>query len=282
MIATHAMSVGNTAAASARRTMCAIRSAIVADRPSPTRRQWHFADDGGRRDGRQSRGRGGAAVLRLAGIVLAVGLADSLNPSTVGPAVYLATTQRPVARVALFTLGVFAVNLAAGIALALGPGTLLVHLVPRPDPTVRHALELAAGLVLIAIAAAMGAARNRLAGHELPMREGGGGAALALGASIAAVELPTAAPYLGVIAVIAAQRPSLAQTAALLALFCAAFVAPLLAILVVLVVAGDRAEPVLAKGGAWLQWHWPVVLATLLLLAGGGLTIAGASGLLDG
>jgi cytochrome c biogenesis protein CcdA len=221
-------------------------------------------------------------VLRLAGIVLAVGLADSLNPSTVGPALYLATAQRPVARVALFTLGVFAVNLAAGIALALGPGRLLVHLVPRPDRTVGHALELAAGLVLIAIAGAMWAARKRLARHALPMREGGGGSALALGASIAAVELPTAAPYLGVIAAIVAARPGVPQTIALLVLFCAAFVAPLLAILVVLVVAGDRAGPVLANGGAWLERHWPVVLAALLLVVGGGLTIAGAMGLIRG
>jgi cytochrome c biogenesis protein CcdA len=221
-------------------------------------------------------------VLRLGGIVLAVGLADSVNPSTVGPAVYLATAKRPVARVALFTLGVFAVNLAAGIALALGPGMLLVHLVPRPDRTVRDALELAAGLVLMAIAVALWTGRRRLAGHALPMREGGGRSALALGASIAAVELPTAAPYLGVIAAIVAERPSTPQTIALLSVFCSAFVAPLLAILVALVVAGDRAAPVLARGGAWLERRWPVVLAALLALVGGGLLATGASGLLGG
>ena len=219
-------------------------------------------------------------MLRLAGIVLGVGLADSLNPSTVGPGLYLATAPRPVARVALFTLGVFAVNLAAGIALALGPGMLLVHVVPSPDRTVRHALELAAGLVLLAIAVGLWAARRRLTRHELPMRRGGGRSALALGASIAAVELPTAAPYLDVVAAIVAARPSVPQTIALLALFCGAFVAPLLAILVVLAVAGDRAAPVLARGGAWLEHRWPVVLAALLLLVGGGLTAAGASGLL--
>ena len=94
-------------------------------------------------------------MLRLAGVVLAVGLADSLNPSTVGPALYLATGQRPVVRVSLFALGVFAVNLAAGIVLAAGPGRLLVALIPRPDRAVRHALELAAGIVLIAIAVAL-------------------------------------------------------------------------------------------------------------------------------
>ena len=219
-------------------------------------------------------------MLRLAGIVLGVGLADSLNPSTVGPGLYLATAPRPVARVALFTLGVFAVNLAAGIALALGPGMLLAQVVPSPDRTVRHALELAAGLVLLAIAVGLWAARRRLTRHELPMRRGGGRSALALGASIAAVELPTAAPYLGVVAAIVAARPSVPQTIALVALFCGAFIAPLLAILVVLAVAGDRAAPVLARGGAWLEHRWPVVLAALLLLVGGGLTAAGASGLL--
>lgn len=219
-------------------------------------------------------------MLRLAGIVLGVGLADSLNPSTVGPALYLATAPRPVARVALFTLGVFAVNFTAGIALALGPGMLLVHLVPQPDRTVRHALELAAGLVLLAIAVGLWAARRRLARRGLPMRRGGGGSALALGASIAAVELPTAVPYLGVIAAIVAAPASVPQTIALLALFCGAFVAPLLTIVVVLVVAGERAAPVLARGGAWLERRWPVVLAALLLLVGGGLTAAGARGLL--
>ena len=219
-------------------------------------------------------------MLRLAGVVLGVGLADSLNPSTVGPALYLATAARPVARVALFTLGVFAVNLAAGVVLALGPGRLLVQVVPRPDPTVRHALELAAGLVLLTIAVGLWAARGRLARHELPMRRGGGGSALALGASIAAVELPTAAPYLGVIAAIVAARPSVPQTIALLGLFCAAFVAPLLAIVAALVVAGDRATPVLARAGAWLERRWPVVLAGLVALVGAGLAVAGARGLL--
>ena len=221
-------------------------------------------------------------MLRLADIALGVGLADSLNPSTVGPALYLATARRPVARVALFTLGVFAVNFAAGIVLTLGPGMLLVHVVPRPDRTVRHPLELAAGLVLLAIAVGLWAARRRLARHELPMRQGGGNSALALGASITAVELPTAAPYLGVIAAIVAARPSVPQTITLLGLFCSAFVAPLLAILLVLLIGGDRAAAVLAPAGAWLERRWPVVLAALLLLVGGALTAAGASGLLGG
>jgi cytochrome c biogenesis protein CcdA len=239
-----------------------------------------FADDGVQGAWRLGPGRGGAAMLRLAGVALVVGLADSLNPSTVGPALYLATARRPVARVALFTIGVFAVNLAGGILLATGPGRLLIGVLPRPDRTVRHAIELSAGIALTALAAALWLGRRRLARRELPMRGGGGGSALIGGASIAAVELPTAAPYFAVIAGLVAARPSVPQTIAILAVFCAAFIAPLVAIIVVLLIAGERADPLLQKGGGWLQRHWPVVLAAVLLLVGVGLTVNGATGLL--
>src|SRR5881275_1259806 len=67
-----------------------------------------------------------AVMLRLAGVAISVGLADSLNPSTVGPALYLATAQRAVLRVLLFTVGVFAVDVVGGIGLTVGPGRLLL------------------------------------------------------------------------------------------------------------------------------------------------------------
>jgi hypothetical protein len=57
-----------------------------------------------------------------------------------------------------------------------------------------------------------------------------------------------------------------------------AFVAPLIAIVAILVIAGDRADPLLRRCGEWLQRHWPVVLAALLLVAGGALTVIGAAG----
>ena len=77
-------------------------------------------------------------MLRLAGVAISVGVADSLNPSTVGPALYLATARNGVVRVMLFTIGVFAVDLAGGILLTAGPGRLLLGLVPHlrapPEP----------------------------------------------------------------------------------------------------------------------------------------------------
>jgi cytochrome c biogenesis protein CcdA len=219
-------------------------------------------------------------MLRLVGVVISVGLADSLNPSTIGPALYLATGQRRVVRVLLFTVGVFAVNLAAGIVLTIGPGRLLLGLVPHPQRTVKHVIELVAGVTLLAVAVALWRGRRGLARRELPMRSGGGGSALVTGASIAAVELPTAVPYFAVIAAIVASSASVPQEIGLVALYCLAFVLPLLAIIVTLLVAGERADPLLAKAAAWLQRQWPLVLATLLLVVGSALILAGGAGLL--
>ncbi len=134
--------------------------------------------------------------------------------------------------------------------------------------------------MLLAAAVALWLGRRSLARRELPMRSGGDGSALIAGASIAAVELPTAVPYFAVIAAIVASSATVPQEIGLVALYCLAFVLPLLAIIVALLVAGERADPWLQKSGAWLQRRWPVVLATLLLLVGGALTVLGGAGLL--
>ena len=221
-------------------------------------------------------------LLRVAGVTASVGLADSLNPTTVGPALYLATAGRRLLRVTQFTLGVFSVNLVAGVVLTIGPGRLLLGLVPHPRGTVRHVIELVAGVVLVVAAAALWRRRRSLAKRELPMSAssgGGGGSALVTGMSIAAVELPTAAPYFAVIAGIVASSANLPQEIGLLVLYNVCFVLPLLAIIAVLVFAGERADPWLQKGGAWLQRRWPVVLAVLLLVVGSALTILGGTGL---
>jgi cytochrome c biogenesis protein CcdA len=219
-------------------------------------------------------------VLRRIGVMISVGLADSLNPSTVGPALYLATVGRRVWRVTQFTIGVFAVNFVVGLVLTIGPGRLLIGLVPHPQRAVRHVIELVAGVVLLVVAVALWRGRRSLARRELPMRSGsGGGSALIAGASIAAIELPTAVPYFAVIGGIVASSATLPQEIGLLAIYNVAFVLPLLTIIALLLLAGERADPWLQKGGEWLQRRWPVVLASLLLLVGSALTVLGGTGL---
>lgn len=217
-------------------------------------------------------------MVRQLVVAISVGLADSLNPSTGGPALFLATTPHRVRRVTEFTIGVFLVNLVGGLLLTIGPGRLLLGLLPHPHRTVRHLIELAAGVALLIAAVALWRRRRKLASHELPMRSGG--SAFIAGASIAAIELPTAVPYLAVIAGIVASGMRVPGEILLLVVFNVAFVLPLLAIALVLLVLGDRATPWLEQAGAWLQRSWPAVLATVLMGAGSILAVLGGTGLL--
>jgi len=219
-------------------------------------------------------------MLRLTFAVISVGLADSLNPSTLGAALYLATVPKRVLRVAEFTFGVFLVNFAAGVVLTIGPGRALLGLVPNPKGTVRAVIELVAGVVLLVCAAALWVGRRRLARRELPMRRARGGSALIAGASITAVELPTAVPYFAVIAAIVASSAPVSQQIGMIALYNIAFVLPLLAIIAVLLIAREHADDALQRGAAWLQRTWPIVLAGLFLTVGSVLIVVGGIGLL--
>jgi cytochrome c biogenesis protein CcdA len=220
-------------------------------------------------------------VLRLAIVGLTVGLADSLNPSTVGPAVYLATVANGTLRVMQFTLGVFGVNLLVGLLLVLGPGSFLIGLIPHPQETARHVIELVAGVALLLAGAALWLGRRRLVRHQLPSQPGTGGSALAAGASIAVVELPTAVPYFAFALAIVGSSAGVPAKIALVGIYNVAFVAPLLAVALALGIIGEAADPWLERAGDWLQRRWPVVHATLLLLVGSGLTVLGGTGLVS-
>ena len=79
-----------------------------------------------------------------------------------------------------------------------------------------------------------------------------------LGASITAVELPTAFPYFAAIAAIVGAGLGPARELVLLFLFNVCFVLPLLAIIATLTFAGPIAPSgLLATGRAFLERHWP-------------------------
>ena len=62
-------------------------------------------------------------MLGLAAVILSVAALDSVNPSTVGPALVLAAVEpHSGRRVAAFTVGVFTVSTVGGIVLLVGPG----------------------------------------------------------------------------------------------------------------------------------------------------------------
>jgi cytochrome c biogenesis protein CcdA len=208
-------------------------------------------------------------MLRLIGIVISIGLADSLNPTTIAPALYMAEGKRAVAEVVEFTLGVFAVYLFGGVLVLLGPGELILDAVPRPSHTARDIIEIVVGVAMLVAAAVLWRKRDRLGmarpEHRPPTQPR---SSAILGATITAVELPTAFPYFAAIAAVVGSGYTLPRQIFLLVLFNVCFVLPLIAIAAVLAVAGDRAEDVLGRVRNFLRANWPRVLAGVALVAG--------------
>jgi cytochrome c biogenesis protein CcdA len=225
-------------------------------------------------------------MLRLLGLVISIGLVDSLNPSTIGPALLLAAGERPRRRVLLFTAGTFAVTLLGGLILTVGPGQAIVSLVPRPDATVRYILETIAGAAMLVAGALLWRRRERIRqrAQEPSARPGRRLSGVArkptlVGATIAVVELPTAFPYFAVIAAIVGSGFGLTRQILLVVIYNVCFVSPLLGIVALLAVFGERAVQILARARDYLRTRWPVVVAMIAFVAGAFVITLGITGL---
>ncbi len=215
-------------------------------------------------------------MTHLLALVLVIGIVDSANPSTIAPALYFAAGKEAHTSLVGFIVGVFVTNLAAGALLAIGPGQALMAIVPRPGDETRHLIELCAGVVTLALAAGLWLSRSRLSGHVTNLTERIDGSSLLVGAGIVVVELPTALPYFAVIATLVGSGRALGTQIALLAIFNAAFSAPLVAILAARTFAGERALDWLERIRATLDRKlarlipaFVLVIAVALLAIGG-------------
>lgn len=217
-------------------------------------------------------------MIRLIGLAISIGIADSLNPTTIAPALYLASGAHARRQVAQFTAGVFGIYLLGGLAIALGPGELVLAIVPRPGRHLSYVLEILAGAAMLTAAAFLWGYRTRLSESEPPEPRARGRSSVILGATITAVELPTAFPYFAAIAAIVGADLDVVRVILVLVVFNICFVAPLLAIIAVLTFAGSDAQRYLTRAREWLEARWPVVLAVLALVAGLVVTILGVTG----
>ncbi|MDQ6835652.1 MAG: GAP family protein [Actinomycetota bacterium] len=219
-------------------------------------------------------------MLRLIGLVVSIGIADSLNPTTIAPALYLAAQPHGRTKLIQFTAAVFGVYLVGGLIIALGPGQLLISLVPHPGRRLGYVLEVVAGVAMLTAAAFLWGYRDRLGRREARSEERTAQRSSALlGATITAVELPTAFPYFAAIAAIVGSNFDITRQVFLLVLFNVCFILPLLAIIATLTFAGPNAQRVLTTGRKKLEANWPAVVAILALLAGVFVMFLGITGL---
>jgi len=213
-------------------------------------------------------------------LVASIAFADSINPSTVVPALWMASTPR--AHLASFTLGVFAVYLAGGLVLVFGPGPAIISALHHVGGTVEHSIEAAAGVGVLVLALGLWRSRHRQQSARLPKPGCTSASAFTLGAGIMAVELPTAFIYFGAISAVLASHRAAALEVSLLVVYNALFVAPLVAIIVIRRLAGERGERWLTSSWERVRGCGQVALAALTGAAGAALVILGVAGLLAG
>ena len=217
-------------------------------------------------------------MLALALLVASVAVADSVNPSTVVPAIWMAST--PKARLGSFVTGVFATYFAGGLVLVLGPGPALISTLHHMQGTVEHGIEAGVGVVVFAVAVGLWRSRHSKTDARLPRPGCSRVTAFGLGVGIMAVELPTAFIYFGAISAILASHRGVAAEIGLLLVYNAVFIGPLVAVLAIRRFAGERAERWLASGWERLVGFAQVLVAGLTGSAGAALMILGLTGLL--
>jgi cytochrome c biogenesis protein CcdA len=218
-------------------------------------------------------------MFALTLLVASIALADSVNPSTLIPGLWLA--RAPAAgRLASYTLGVFAVYLIGGLVLLFGPGRVMINALHHFHGPLEHVLEAVGGLLVLAVAFALWRSRESGDGQPRERRSHTRTSAFALGAGIMTIELPTAFMYFGAISAILAARPAAPLQISLLAGYNALFVAPLAVLLAVRRFAGVRVDRWTLSAEARLRYAGQLALSGVAAVAGAALLAIGLSGLL--
>jgi cytochrome c biogenesis protein CcdA len=217
-------------------------------------------------------------VTDLVILVVSVAIVDSLNPTTIVPALYLTTVPHAVKAILGFAAGFFVVNTAAGIV-GLVVGRRVADLVPHPRPEVVHWAELVAGLGGLVAAALLWRRRSGVGAGFARVDGGTRRFAPLAGATIAAIELPTAVPYVLVIAAIAGSSHGAVVQISLLLVFNVLFLTPVFVIAIIRAFAGERAVEVLARFRVLLLRYAGAVMAGVALVLGLVLVTLGVVGL---
>lgn len=216
------------------------------------------------------------ATLTL--LVVSIAVADSINPSTVVPAIWMASTSR--AHLVSFTFGVFVIYLAGGLVLLFGPGPALISAMRHVGGTIEHSVQAVAGVAVLVLALGLWRTRRSQRMARLPQPGCARASAFALGAGIMALELPTAFMYFAAITAVLASHAVAPIELSLLVFYNVLFVGPLVAIIVIRWRSGERTERWLATGWERLLGFGQLVLAGLTGSVGAVLLVIGITGLL--
>jgi cytochrome c biogenesis protein CcdA len=201
--------------------------------------------------------------------LLALALVDSINPSALVVTLYLLSRERVATQVVVYVAAIFVTYLTLGAVMMAGLDAVL------PSLSVPGGGRL--GLIaqgLVGLALFLYAIRAPPTAKSTPRVEASATsyAALAtLGVTVTALELPTAVPYFGAIALLTSAELPLARWLPLLLLYNAVFVLPPLLLLAGHVVFGRRLDARYADLRERLQAGARETMLWIFGLVGGGL-----------
>ena len=171
--------------------------------------------------------------------LLALALVDSINPSAIVVTLYLLSRGRVPAQVAVYVVAIFLTYLALGVMMMSGIDALLPSR-PVVDGRLGFIVQGLIGLALLLYALRAPAAARSATSLDPSASTY---AALAfLGVTVTALELPTAVPYFGAIALLTSANLPMVQWLPLLVLYNAIFVLPPVLLLAGHIVFGTKLD----------------------------------------
>ena len=202
----------------------------------------------------------------------ALAVLDSINPSAIVVTLYLLSHERVTAQIVVYVAAIFLTYLTLGAMMMVGIDALLPSLRTTGSARLGFIVQGLIGLALLlyAIRAPMTTTSARRVEPSASTY-----AALALlGVTVTAMELPTAVPYFGAIALLTTADLPMARWLPLLVLYNAIFVLPPVLLLVGHIVFGRRLDARYADLRERLQAGARETMLWIAGLVGGGLLVS--------
>ena len=203
--------------------------------------------------------------------LLALALVDSINPSAIVVTLYLLSRGREPAQVITYIAAIFLTYLALGAMVLLGIDALLPSSMFAGSTRLKFIV-----LGLIGLAMLIYAIRAPATAGSVSRVEPGATtytALAVLGVTVTTLELPTAVPYFGAIALLTSADLPIAQWLPLLVLYNAIFVLPPVLLLSGHIVLGGRLDEQYAGLRERLQAGARETMLWIFGLVGGGLLV---------
>ena len=203
--------------------------------------------------------------------LFALALVDSINPSAIVVTLYLLSGGRAPAQIVVYVAAIFLTYLTLGVMMMSGIDALLPSLETVGSGRLGLIVQGLIGLALL-LYAIRAPATARAAPRVEPSANSYAALAL-LGVTVTTMELPTAVPYFGAIALLTTADLPIARWLPLLVLYNAIFVLPPVLLLVGHIVFGGRLDARYADLRGQLQAGARETMLWILGLVGGGLLV---------